>query len=247
MNTKIKAVAAIACGVVACGLSQSAHANLVGDGSFEDNLGQIGFNTSFAPSTWTASGDDQHSYDFILNGTGNSVGVSGNVAMYGPLPASGNGGNYLGIDPVYTPAGGNQPSGVNSISQTISGLTPGATYTLSFYWAAAQQQGFVGNTTEGWNFGLGDTAHSVTGSDLSTKFGGWNTVSITVTANATSEVLKFIAEGGPTSGNPPFDLLDGVSLTQNNKVPDSSSTAGLMGLGVAAMGIAAGCRRFCRA
>src|SRR5580698_7019350 len=120
MNTKIKAVAAIACGVVACGLSQSAHANLVTDGGFSDNLGQIGFNTSFAPSSWVASGDDMHSYDFILNGTGNSVGVSGNVAMYGPLPASGNGGNYLGVDPVYTPNGGNQPTGVNSISQTIS-------------------------------------------------------------------------------------------------------------------------------
>ncbi len=49
------------------------------------------------------------------------------------------------------------------------------------------------------------------------------------------------------SGNLPFDLLDGVSLTKNNTVPDSSSTAGLMGLGVAAMGIAAGCRRFVRA
>jgi hypothetical protein len=244
MNTKIKAVAAIACGVVACGLSQSAHANLVSDAGFNtDSLGQIGFNTTASP--WVASGDDQHSYDFILNGTGNSVGVSGNVAMYGPLPASGDGGNYLGIDPVYTPHTGNTTSGVNSISQTISGLQIGSTYTLSFYWAAAQQQNYVGNTTEGWNFGLGDTAHSVSGSDLSQSFGGWKTDSITVTATATSEVLTFVAEGGPNSGNPPFDLLDGVSLTKN--VPDSSSTAGLMGLGVAAMGIAAGFRRFVRA
>jgi len=254
MNTKIKAVAAIACGVVACGLSQSAHANLVADGGFSDSTGQIGFNTSFAASSWVASGDDTHSYDFILNGTTTVQGVngSGQVGMYGPLPASagGTGGNYLAIDPVYTPAGGNQASGINSVSQSIGGLQGGATYTLSFYWAAAQQQGFSGPTTEGWNFGLGNTSLTTGIVNLPQHtFGGWNfdSVQITLPANASaSELLTFVAEGGPSSGNPPFDLLDGVSLTKNT-VPDSSSTAGLMGLGVAAMGIAAGCRRFVRA
>jgi hypothetical protein len=67
----------------------------------------------------------------------------------------------------------------------------------------------------------------------------------TYTATSTSEVLSFLAAGTPTQSQPPFDLLDGVCLTQN--VPDSSSTAGLLGLGVVAMGIAAGCRRFVRA
>jgi len=250
MNTKIKTIAALACGVVACGLSQSAQAsvNLVGDGSFNDSLGQLGFNTS-SPS-WVPSGDANHSYDFILNGTSTSVGVEGGINMYGPLPASPDGGNFLGIDPVYTPA---SSSGVqNSVSQTISGLTIGATYTLSFYWAAAQQYGFNGTTTEGWDFGLGATANtSQTTGTVSLPqhtFGGWNPlVTEQYTATATSEVLTFLAIGGPSSSQPPFDLLDGVSLTKNNTVPDSSSTAGLLGLGVVAMGVAAGCRRFARA
>jgi len=247
MNTKIKTIAALACGVVACGLSQSAHANLVGDGSFNDNTGQLGYNTS-SPS-WILSGDYNHSYDFIFNGTSGSVGSINTISLYGPLPASPDGGNFLGIDPVYTPASN---TGVqNSIHQTITGLTVGATYTLSFYWAAAQQTGFNGTTTEGWDYGLGATANtSQTTGTVSLPehtFGGWNPlVTQQYTATATSEVLTFLAIGGPTSGQPPFDLLDGVSLTKNT-VPDSSSTAGLLGLGVVAMGVAAGCRRFARA
>jgi hypothetical protein len=262
MNTKIKAVAAIACGVVACGVAQSAHANLVADGGFTDSPGQLGTGGSTTAPSWFTGNGVQVSYndcyDWIFNGSNPAPGGPGNgsVALYGPLPASagGTGGTFLGIDPVYTKNGGGTPanSGINSISQTISGLQPGATYTLSFYWAAAQQQGYSGNTFEGWNFGLGNTANSVSttlpgGSTPGTgNFGGWQLETITVTATSTSELLKFVAEGGPGSGNPPFDLLDGVTLTQNT-VPDSSSTAGLMGLGVVAMGIAAGCRRFVRA
>jgi hypothetical protein len=247
MNTKIKTIA-IACGVVACGLSQVAQAspNLVVDGTFDtDALGQLGFNTSSAG--WTQNGDANHSYDFILNGTSTSVGADGGISMANVVNSP-QGGNYLGIDPVYTPSGGNQPAGVNWVSQTISGLSSGSTYTLSFYWAAAQQLGFSGTTTEGWNFSVGTSAGSVNnGAGLpSQTFAGWQTENFTFTASSTSELLKFVAEGGPSSGNPPFDLLDGVSITKNT-VPDSSSTAGLLGLGVAAMGIAAGCRRFVRA
>ncbi len=138
----------------------------------------------------------------------------------------------------------------NSVSQTITGLTPGATYTLSFYWAAAQQTGFNGTTWEGWDFGLGNTPQTTVTTGLTSTFPNTRLavgclLSVTYTATSTSEVLSFLAIGGPTSTQPPFDLLDGVSLTKN--VPDSSSTAGLLGLGVVAMGVAAGCRRFARA
>jgi len=261
MNTKIK-IAAIACGVV-YGLSQVAQAspNLVVDGGFSDATGQLSYNTSSAG--WSiAGGDASHtggdglsSYDFIFNGTANSTGSGGTVGLYGPLPASagGTGGTFLGVDPVYTPNGHNQPQGVNSVFQTINGLSVGSTYTLSFYWAAAQQTGFNNTTWEGWNFGLGNTllnvnngVENVSGGLPQHTFGGWNFYTTTVTATSASEVLKFIGQGAPSSSEPPFDLLDGVSLTQNN-VPDSSSTAGLLGLGVVAMGVAAGCRRFARA
>jgi hypothetical protein len=231
----------------------------VQNGGFETttggSTGQLGFNIT--ATDWTPSADD---YDFIFNPstvtTTGSTGVDGAVKLYGtgaggsgPLPASGNGGNFLGIDPSY-PQSGN----VNSISQTISGLTANATYTLSFYWAAAQQTGFNGTTTEGWDFGLGNTSLNVNNGTIAGggglpqhTFGGWNFYTTTVTANAVSEALTFLAIGGPSGSQPPIDLLDGVSLTRNNTVPDSSSTAGLLGLGVVAMGVAAGCRRFARA
>jgi len=247
MNTKIK-IATIACGVVAVGLSQVAQAgpNLVGDGTFNsDSLGQLGFNTTASP--WTQNGDANHNYDFIMSGTSTSVGVDGNVSL---AKVSNLDGNYLAIDPVFSKATDNETAGNNFVSQTINGLTQGSSYTLSFYWAAAQQLNFPGTTTEGWNYSIGSSAGSVSnvgsGGLPTQTFSGWTQVNFTFTASSTSELLKFVAEGGPSSGNPPFDLLDSVSITQNS-VPDSSSTAGLLGLGVVAMGMAAGCRRFARA
>jgi len=260
MNTKIKTIAAIACGVVACGLSQSAHANLVQNGSFENTSsgpGQLNFNTTL--NNWT-TGPAANNYDFVFSGsTADSVGAIGNnglVKLWGPangaangLGASPDGGNFVGVDPVYQ-------SGNNALNQTIAGLSPNTTYTLSFYWAAAQQYGFnspnngTSPTTEAWDVSFAGVTQDTTTYSLSNHgFSGWmlqsftfTTPSVLTTANTT---LSFLAAGGPASSEPPFDLLDGVSL--NKSVPDSSSTAGLMGLGVVAMGIAAGCRRFARA
>jgi len=222
-------------------------------------------------SGWTAAGDGNNNYDFIFSGsTADSVGangIDGNVSLWGPhtpvgsnpttgpvnngLMDSPNGGNFLGIDPNYTPRLGNSTF-QNSVSQSLTGLTAGASYTLSFYWAAAQQSGFTGATTEWWDFGMG--AGSTVNTSLSTTtidnpsqgFSGWKLVSLNITPTSSTELLTFLAGGTGGSGEPPFDLLDGVSLTRNT-VPDSSSTAGLLGLGVVAMGVAAGCRRFVRA
>jgi hypothetical protein len=48
---------------------------------------------------------------------------------------------------------------------------------------------------------------------LDKSFSGWMTQSFTFTADNTSDVLSFLALGGPGASQPPFALLDGVSLT----------------------------------
>jgi hypothetical protein len=49
------------------------------------------------------------------------------------------------------------PAYADTITQTITGLTPGQLYAVSFYQAAAQQTGFTGGTTEQWAVNLGNT------------------------------------------------------------------------------------------
>lgn len=78
------------------------------------------------------------------------------LSVYGPFPHDApTGGNFVEAD-------GN-PDFEGSFSQTITGLTPGTTYTLSFYQAASQQQGFASGlaTTERWIVSLGDAPLSL--------------------------------------------------------------------------------------
>ena len=69
--------------------------------------------------------------------------------VYGPFADPPPGGNFIQAD-------GN-PDFESSFNQVINGLTAGTTYTLSFWQAAGQQQGFTGATTEQWKvfFGTG--------------------------------------------------------------------------------------------
>ena len=58
------------------------------------------------------------------------------------VPNSPVGGNFVAFD--------GDPTYNASISQVVNGLTPGGRYTLTFYQAAAQQNGTTGATTEQW-------------------------------------------------------------------------------------------------
>jgi hypothetical protein len=66
----------------------------------------------------------------------------------------------------------------------------------------------------------------------------WQTQTMNFTATAASEVLEFIAMGTP-NGQPPFVLLDGVSL---QSIPEPTAF-GLIGLGLLAIPIANRLRR----
>ena len=185
--------------------------NLVTNGNFEQTTngnGQLGFNTTV--TGWTSNG-----YNFVYApgtaDTSGAVGVDGNVKLWGPgngsangLTTSPDGGNFLAADGAYE---------VGAIKQTINGLVAGQQYNVSFDWAGAQQSGFTGVTTEQWAVSLGnETLSTQILTDANHGFTGWLSDTLTFTATGSSEVLSFLANGTP-NGEPPFSLLDGVSMT----------------------------------
>ena len=133
------------------------------------------------------------------------------------FPIAPDGGNFVGMDGAYQ-------QGV--LSQTITGLTAGTFYYLSFDFAGAQQYGFTSATTEQFavDFTAGSTAPAptytcnTTGVQCTTVlhdkpegFTGWNQAGFTFLATSSTETLSFLAIGTP-AGQPPFSLLDGVEL-----------------------------------
>jgi hypothetical protein len=161
------------------------------------------------------------------------------VFLWGPGTGSANGLTAS------SPAGGNfwandsDPVNAGQLTQTISGLTVGRTYDLTFYWAAAQYECcggsiYNGASSNSWSASLGaETQSTPVVSIASHGFSGWMGASFDYTATSTSEVLSFMATG--TSSVPPVALLDGVSLVM---VPEPSTWA-LMVLGFGGLGFAA--------
>jgi hypothetical protein len=159
-----------------------------------------------------------HGFNFILDGNAASTGFPSqfsppNIEVWGPASGVNNGfsgsmdgGQFMGGDGAY---------GTSAVSQTINGLTAGQSYTLSFEWAGAQFTDARGNYYVGWNVGFGSQTFSTGTQNVADQgFLPWQNVSTTFTASGVSQLLSFMAVGGP-SGLPPFSLLDGVSLTAN--------------------------------
>lgn len=205
--------------------------DLVTNGDFESNggLGQLGGGISFATG-WTSatpSTGPPTAFNFIANNTADSVGFPSiysppNIFLWGPgnginngFTGSPNGGYFLVAAADY---------GQGAISQTITGLTPGDSYTLEYEWAAAQEVGFFGATSEYWNVSIASqTFNSPTYNLPSQGFSGWMNQTETFTATSATEILSFLAMGSP-SGLPPVLLLDGVKITPIS-VPEPSTMA----------------------
>ncbi len=227
MNTPKFAIAGFSAIALSVFAFSTQAANLVSNGGFETTTGsstggQLGYNvtaTGWSVPTITPPANNQ-SYAFLFtsatNATTGVTGEYGTLALWGPgngsansLVASPNGGNFIGADGPYQPG---------AISQTIAGLTVGATYNVSFYYAAAQQYNYSGSTGSDWTVNLGTNASTAQTTTLlsiaSHGFSGWNADTLTFTATSASEVLSFLAGGNGGSSLPPFALLDGVSMTQ---------------------------------
>jgi len=172
------------------------------------------------------------------------------LSVYGPFPAPPVGGNYVEAD-------GN-PDFESVFYEQITGLTPGQTYSLSFYQAAGQQVGFRGDTTEQWIVSLGtsaltnhyiggnlyaysnpDSSASIAVSPLmNTPSGGlhgWEYVTMDLTADASTQLLSFLAWGnnGSNINLPPMVFLAGVN--QPDVIPEPA-TLWLFGIGLLGFG-----------
>jgi hypothetical protein len=219
----------------------AAHAaNIVTNGSFENltktgvsaELGTVGGQGQDATG-WTSTG-----YNFVFTpGSADTTGAPSQfggapLKLWGPGDGSNNGltatspdgGNYIAMD-------GGFSGHTDPITQLLTGLTNGQSYTVSFDWAGAQQEGanFTAPTTEAMQVGFGAATQStVTLNNAGEGFTGWQQQSFTFTADGTSDVLSFLAVGTP-DGVPPFTLLDGVDVEANTSpVPEPSSLALLL-------------------
>ena len=189
-------------------LSNSGTGNYTALTGWTIGSGTYGFLMSPGAADTTGAYSPQFGNTLTLWGTNNGGLVS--------LPASSpDGGNYVLLDA----ADGYRGAG---ISQTLTGLTKGQQYAVTFDWASGQQHGYDGMTTESLQVSLGSqTQTSSVVTNVSHGFTPWQQQTFIFTADGTSDVLNFLAVGTP-SGLPPMVLLDGVSF---GAVPEPGSLA----------------------
>jgi hypothetical protein len=218
--------------------AQAGQINLVTNGNFDQssyaNNSQFGTGYGGQGVTGWTGGNGYQLYFFNGTASVNSAdsqfdnGYNTGSEKFYTMPGSptGGSGNFVALD-------GDQTSGIQgSISQTISGLTLGATYTVTFDWATGQLQSRSGATTDNVKVSFGGQSYTTqTISNASGSSTPWLQQSFLYTATSTTETLTFLAQGTPT-GLPPMVALDGISVVQT---PEPASIA-VMGSGLMLLG-----------
>ncbi len=232
-----KMIRALMAAFAACTMVGQAQSATIINGNFEltssDSSSEFGtLYPSYTVTGWNTSG-----YNFLfrpqdVDTVGAPVHYDGasNLTLYGPgngydngLGASPVGGNFIAADSNLHDFD-TDSSLTLPIWQTITDLEVGHTYEISFWWAAAQQTTYQQETYEGWDVSLGNEMWNFKTLPITNPEAGfqpWRQASYIFTANSTSETLSFLATGGP-EGQPPFSLLDGVTI---NEVPEPATWA----------------------
>lgn len=258
MRNKLVALLAM---LAACLSAAQAHAaNLLVNGGFETTSFFYldgGGNPVYPGTSWgpyfpdqTVQGWDNAGYNFIFTpdlaaSASGSPSTPAYLQLWGMpgtgvsngITASPVGGNFVAADGAYL----NAP-----LSQTVTGLTVGQQYAVTFWWAAGQQYGinFNGDTASGWNICFGTCAYTTsydangdgyatfTGVDSQIVGTGmvsvpehgfvpWRYEYLTFTATSSTQTLSLLAYGTPL-GQPPFALIDGIGL---QAVPEPTTWA----------------------
>ena len=150
--------------------------------------------------------------------------VGGGGLIFVDAPGTADDGTYLSVYkpfPTNSPVGGNfveadgNPDFEGSFSQTISGLTPGKTYTLSFYQAGGQQEGFANGqaTTERWivSLGLEPLTVNIGAGPIDPEYGPTATYS---NADPNASVVASALMTTPSGGVTPWQYVS-VDVTAN--------------------------------
>jgi hypothetical protein len=178
---------------------------------------------------------------FIVNGSFENPNVGSSFGLFpnGSVPGWTGINNEMEIDftPILSPGvgtpayDGNQSTEIDqtiqSISQIVTGLTPGQSYELSWAFGLRPGAGFQGlNVFFGGS--MVDSSSGTAGAIGNPLI--WTPYSVVVTAGGVTETLTFTATGGNTqSGNE----LDAVSLVSAVPEPSTVTLGATGGLGLA--------------
>jgi hypothetical protein len=154
-------------------------------------------------------------------------------------------GAFLALDSDYNTSNNNFAGA--PVSETVSGLTVGTTYTISMNTADAQQNTYQGATQDYVQVCLDDVAGNVCkdttnllANSESTDSQGWVVNNLTFTATGTSETLSLLGVGGvqsgPASNVPAFALVDDLSITTTTAATPEPNSLMLLGTGLLGLG-----------
>jgi hypothetical protein len=198
------------------------------------------------PSSPYFAGTGMGGYSFIFSSPNSTIptytDAPGTLQLWGAtgtgvnngLVASPDGGNFWGTDANWN---------TGELTQTVNDLTPGVSYTLSFWTATAQQYNYYGDVYTFFHVNFGGTTLDTPQYSITSKgFSGWQKETLNFTATSASQVLSFLADGTPGSALPPIALLDGISL-QATAAPEPQALSLAAGGILLVAGIARSLRR----